>query len=166
MDWESPEKKRFSLFWNNLVTDNKRSVGFPLYRILVGVVAVPAILQLIYRRVPDSVAQATSQWYHYVFIVMQIIGIALILMSLAMGDTPDSAAIEMVGAIVFGGMCFIYFGIAWRLNGWGDPPLTAASWTQLGFGLFCIIRVYQIWKRLEKFKAEVVRIQHREEKGS
>lgn len=165
MDWKRESdgaKGKFLNFWNNLIHDSDRSVGFPLYRVLIGITVIPITLQLVLGRVPDSVVQATPQWYHYIFIVMQLLGVTLIMASLAMGDTPDSAAVEMVGVIFMGGMCFIYFAIAWKLDGWAVPPLAVASWMQFGFGIFCVIRIVQLHHKLEMLKARVAELQKKE----
>ncbi|UVK63838.1 membrane protein [Gordonia phage LilyPad] len=160
MEWHSATA-RTKVFFDNLTHDSDRSVGFPLYRIITGITIIPALLQLAYLRVPDAVVEVTPQWYHFVFIGMQIAGTLAILVALAIGDTPDSAILELVGAIVIGGMSFIYFGISWRYDGWG-PPLAVATWMQFGFAIFCIVRVFQLNRKLEKFKKRVAEIQAEE----
>ncbi|AOE44845.1 hypothetical protein BI084_gp33 [Gordonia phage Terapin] len=160
MEWHSA-RDRTKVFFDNLTHDSDRSVGFPIYRIMTGITIIPAMLQLILLKVPESVVQTTPAWYHFVFIGMQIAGTLAILIALAMGDTPDSANLEMIGVIILGGMSFIYFGIAWRYDGW-EPPLTIAAWMQFGFAIFCVIRIFQLHRKLEAFKRRVAEIVEKE----
>lgn len=133
-----------------------RTVGFPLYRLQVFFYIVPAILQLAYWEVPVSIGSVTPQWYHGIFLGMQLVGAILILASLAMGDTPDSAKMERPGALLLGTTSVVYFIGLWTYYD-GKPPLVTATWVYFAFGLFCFIRMRQITKKLKRTDAKVLK---------
>lgn len=140
--------------WANLTHDSNRSVGFPLYRLIALFVLPPALLQLCYWEVPDTIESSTPGWYDAVFIGLQLIGAVMVIASLAMGDTPDSARLERIAVVVLGGVGFIYFGVAWAFDGW-KPPLATATWMQLAFSIFCVIRWGQLNRRINRMMNKV-----------
>lgn len=145
---------RIKSLWANLTHDSNRSVGFPLYRLIALFVLPPAILQLVFWEVPAAIGSTTPGWYDAVFIVIQLIGAVMVMMSLAIGDTPDSARLERIAVVILGGTGFIYFGVAWAYDGW-QPPLATATWMQLAFSIFCVIRWVQINNRLNRMMDKV-----------
>ncbi|QNJ55346.1 membrane protein [Gordonia phage LittleFella] len=140
--------------WSNLTHDSHRSVGFPLYRILALFIVPPGVLQLVFQRVPDSIRESTPEWYDIIFILFQLFGALAIVVSLAMGDSQDSAKLERIAAWVLGGTGCIYFFAVW-VSAWPTPPMATATWMQLGFSVFCFIRIKQINKRLKRFHKRV-----------
>ena len=145
---------RMAQLWDTLLHGYDRTVGFPLFRILAFCVIIPSALQLGYWEVPTSIGSVTPRWYDPIFIVMQIIGAFLVLTALAMGDTRPSALVERPGDLLLGCTGAIYFISIWFYYD-GRPPLTVATWIQLGFSIFCFIRVRQIHVKLHQVDRQV-----------
>lgn len=135
---------------DNFFHGASRTVGFPLYRLLAVFVLPPSFLQLFYWEVPESVQTSTPSWYDAFFIILQIIGALLVVISLSMKDTEASNHIESVGVSFMAAVGFGYFIAAWIAVG-PRPPLTQASWMQLAFSIFCVIRWFQLKNEREKF---------------
>lgn len=143
-------------YYDNLVRGASHTVGYPLYRILALFVIPPAILQLIYWEAPDSIKSSTPSWYDAIFIIFQLLGAVFVLLSLSMDNTSTAAQVERLGVILMGAVGFAYFLAAWEYVG-PRPPLTVASWLQLGFSFFCLIRWVQLNKELSRWENKVRR---------
>lgn len=129
-------------------------MGYPLYRILALFVIPPALLQLIYWEAPDTIKSSTPSWYDAIFIILQLLGAVFVLLSLSLDNTSTAAQIERMGVILMGAVGFAYFVSTWEYVG-PRPPLTVASWLQLGFSVFCVIRWIQLNQDITEWENRV-----------
>lgn len=121
------------------------SGSYPLYRMCTVALLVSALCQIVLWKVPDSVSDNSPGYFNVVFMVLQIVGAATVLVSV---ETPwprrlvDSLQLERVGAILLATVCLVYFASV-CINNRG-VPVSSGVWLTGAFGVYCLYRVWEI----------------------
>lgn len=131
------------------------SWSYPLYRLSVVALLASAVCQLALWKVPDSVSDNSPGYFDVVFMVLQILGAAMVLIAV---ESPfprqleDSLQLERTGAILLATVCLTYFASV-CINNRGIP-VSSGVWLAGAFGLYCLYRVWEITTVIRRAERE------------
>lgn len=136
------------------------SGSYPLYRLMVMGAVISGILQVVFRKTPESLKSlGLHPAYDWFFLLMQLGGALTILVALYMENEeepePDHAhlslSLEQTG-LFFLGTAMVVFQFGVIVNN-GGPPLAAVTWFGIAFIAYIIKRMREVRRAIKELRS-------------